>query len=598
MSGVGGLLSSIGQMFGFSGNDGAGEDHDGDGLDLVGVAHAPLTLRQPRHQPVSSSELEGNCSSDEEQDVDDGDSCEGPSGHESSTGNVTVRTLSFKVENGPFAPDERSEFSAQEQYRQSICNWKVTPMVGRKVLKAGVQFGPYTLQEVKAAVQNACDAVGFASYCHKGNRISKSVPNVHKKVTCSLRFGCECGRQRPSRSCNHEFHKDTDEIVGSTTNKRKDIRNKGGYRSSRTQRQRAKRTNCPFSFSLTSVGAFSVVTEKRNEKEITDSQPCMWTLNSDKRVKNSFEHKNHGRRKVRIRMSDTIKSFILENGASSSPASIADSIFTTFKVHISESRIIWHLRKNDIRTSQHVNRIQYKAGSILASMQFSLMKECKVLTLLIHVDTGRWFTGKMALDAEKNVTATLKRYHNGQAIEPLKAPDELRLIELDGEDYLVWICATAEKTEASMFQAYPTVCQMDCQHGVTSQCDGFNAVGVDGNAHNIVLMRAYIGAQDAPTFRWLLFEAFPELVPSFKSIRTFYADGCPALNQALRQACGTGGVFPNAKHFRCLWHLVTKAFEDAFGLGTWQSEVKGLIWKLRKCESDLFIYTSPHETGP
>ncbi len=178
MSGAGGLLSSIGQMFGFSGNDGAGEDHDGDGLDLVGVAHAPLTLRQPRHQPVYESE--GNCSSDEE---DDGDSCEGPSGHESSTGNVTVRTLSFKVENDPFALDVQSDFSAQEQYRQSICNWKVTPMVGQKVLKAGVQFGPYTLQEVKAAVQNACDAVGFASYCHKGNRISKSVPNVRKKVT-------------------------------------------------------------------------------------------------------------------------------------------------------------------------------------------------------------------------------------------------------------------------------------------------------------------------------------------------------------------------------------------------------------------------------
>ena len=157
----------------------------------------------------------------------------------------------------------------------------------------------------------------------KGNIIRKSVPNLHKKVTCSLRFGCECGRQRPARSCNHEFHKDTDEIVGSTTNKRKDIRNKGGYRSSRTQRQRANRTNCPFLFSLTSVGAFSVVTKKRNEKEISDSQPCMWTLNSDKRVKNSFEHINHGRRKVRIRMSDTIKSFILENGASSSPASIS-----------------------------------------------------------------------------------------------------------------------------------------------------------------------------------------------------------------------------------------------------------------------------------
>jgi hypothetical protein len=79
-----------------------------------------------------------------------------------------------------------------------------------------------------------------------------------------------------------------------------------------------------------------------------DSEPFMWTLNSDKRVKHSFEHKNHGRRKVRIRMSDAIKSFILENGVSSSPANIADSIFTTFKVHISESRIIWHKRRNNI----------------------------------------------------------------------------------------------------------------------------------------------------------------------------------------------------------------------------------------------------------
>ena len=199
MSGVGGLFSSIGQMLGFSANDGAGED-DGGGLDLVSVAHSPLTLRQPVSSRYPASELESNCGSNEEKDDDDGDSCEGPSGDESSTGNVTVRTLSFKVENGPFALDIQSDFSAHEQYRQSICNWKVTPMVGQKVLKAGVQFGPYTLREVKAAVQNACDAVGFASYCHKGNRISKSVPNVHKKVTCSLRFGCECGRHATSSS--------------------------------------------------------------------------------------------------------------------------------------------------------------------------------------------------------------------------------------------------------------------------------------------------------------------------------------------------------------------------------------------------------------
>ena len=76
--------------------------------------------------------------------------------------------------------------------------------------------------------------------------------------------------------------------------------------------------------------------------------------------------------------------------------------------------------------------------------------------MLVHRQNG---SGR-----RKNVTATLKWYHNGQAIKPLMEPDELRLIQLDGENYLVWICAPAEKTEASMFQAYPTVCQKDCQH--------------------------------------------------------------------------------------------------------------------------------------
>jgi hypothetical protein len=110
-----------------------------------------------------------------------------------------------------------------------------------------------------------------------------------------------------------------------------------------------------------------------------------------------------------------------------------------------------------------------------------------VLTLLIHVESGRWFTGKMALDAEKNVTASLKRHHNGQATKPLTEPDELRLIQLDGEDYLVWICATAEKTEASMFQAYPTVCQMDCQHFMVSSCSVTDLMQLESMATHTTL---------------------------------------------------------------------------------------------------------------
>ncbi len=81
---------------------------------------------------------------------------------------------------------------------------------------------------------------------------------------------------------------------------------------------------------------------------------------------------------------------------------------------------------------------------------------------------------------------------------------------------------------------------MDCMHGNTSSTDAFNAVGIDGNGHNIQILRAYINNQDSNVFRWLFNVAFPDLVPMYKEIRVFFLDGCKAMNAALRQACCIG----------------------------------------------------------
>jgi hypothetical protein len=112
---------------------------------------------------------------------------------------------------------------------------------------------------------------------------------------------------------------------------------------------------------------------------------------------------------------------------------------------------------------------------------------------------------------------------------------------------------------------------------------GFNAVGIDGNGHNIQIMRAFVASQDSNIFRWLFREAFPALVPSAQAIRVFLTDGCKAMISELEAACGVGQHFQHAKMFRCMFHLITKAFEEQFRIGDgWQTEVKKLLYQMRK----------------
>jgi hypothetical protein len=170
-----------------------------------------------------------------------------------------------------------------------------------------------------------------------------------------------------------------------------------------------------------------------------------------------------------------------------------------------------------------------------------------------------------------------------------KAIDESRV--LDGERFLVWSAAWNYPSEKELFSAYPEVVQLDCMHGVTSSTDGFNAVGIDGNGHNIKIMRAFIASQDvkdSKVFHWLFLCAFSALVPSCKDIRVFFTDGCQAMISELEAACGIGQQYQFAQMFRCLFHLITKSFDDQFGIAAdgWQTEVKKLLYGLRKCETD------------
>lgn len=127
---------------------------------------------------------------------------------------------------------------------------------------------------------------------------------------------------------------------------------------------------------------------------------------------------------------------------------------------------------------------------------------------------------------------------------------------------------------------------------MNNSTDGFNCVSVDGNYHNIITLRAFVGSQKAETFRWLLRVGIPALVPKYQRIETFICDGCDALLGELRACCVPGGVFPRAKILLCIFHLLIKNYDDKFGYALrrqtpapWFQFFKNALMTLRNCES-------------
>jgi hypothetical protein len=510
----------------------------------------------------------GQGASNDESSEKDTD-CSSDSDNESPIQRPT-RYIRFKL-------SKNQDVTNHEEYLSSVLNWKAEPYVGQRALSRDIKFGPFTLAELESSVKDASDATGFFAYAHKGARKTAS--------SCSVRFGCDCARKRYGlekteiEQKNRDFTKDMDEVVRDTSGKRKKQRKGGGCLKAHTQRSRAKAKECSWAMCLKAVVEEGATWCKETR--------TLWTLNSDPRCVNNFVHSYHCRSPHKRKITSAIKSFICDNGDSMMVHQIVQAVYRKFAVEISSDQVKYILRCNNIRNKERA-RGSCRAGGAGDSVDFLLQTmKSDVLLLLNNCTTGKWFTGLARLSKAKNDTEILLTEYKEMRAKVFKVIDESRVLDIDGERFLVWSAAWNYPSEKELFSAYPEVVQLDCMHGVTSSTDGFNAVGIDGNGHNIQIMRAFVANQDSNVFRWLFREAFAALVASTKGIRVFLTDGCQAMISELEAACGVGQQFQCAKILRCIFHLITKAFDDQFLIGDgWQADVKKFLYKLRKCETN------------
>ena len=302
---------------------------------------------------------------------------------------------------------------------------------------------------------------------------------------------------------------------------------------------------------------------------------------------NNFVHSHHCRSPHKRNISSTIKKFICDNGDSLMVHQMVEAVYRNFQVEISSDQVKYILKCNNIRNKERA-RGSGRAGGAGDAVDFLLQKmKSDIVLLLNNCATGKWFTGSARLSKANNNTEIVLTEYKEMKAKVFQAIDETRVLDIDDQRFLVWSAAWNYPSEKELFSAYPEVVQLDCMHGVTSSTDGFNAVGIDGNGHNIQIMRAFVASQDSNVFQWLFREAFSVLVENTEAIRVFLTDGCQAMISELEAACGVGQQFECAKLLRCIFHLITKAFDDKFLIGDgWQTDVKKLLYELRKCETE------------
>lgn len=123
---------------------------------------------------------------------------------ESSSVQRPLTFLRFKV-------PKKQDITECDEYLNSLLNWSAEPYVSRRALSTQVKIGPFTLAELESCVKNASDAAALFAYAHKGAR--------KKSSTCSVKFGCDCARQRFGKEKisieqkNRNFTKDLTEVV-------------------------------------------------------------------------------------------------------------------------------------------------------------------------------------------------------------------------------------------------------------------------------------------------------------------------------------------------------------------------------------------------
>jgi hypothetical protein len=538
-------------------------------------------------------ETPSHSGSDDEDNESQSDSCD-----------TSHRKIQFKNVGGILK--SLKGISSAEQYLEAVMNWSSKPFVDRqpfdkkretskttnisKILQH-VSIGEYTIAEVTQLVQDAADVAGFCIYEHKGHNEHKGLYNNR----CTLKFGCECGRKRYAAKEKDrqpkEFVVDLDGVVVTNCRKRKSTRKNYGNMPAFTNHRRLKNSECPFQFSLVAY---------QNAAKFDEMAKANWQLSSHLRAKHCFEHRGHTMRTMgRSKLSTSAKQYILDNCEQVSIPQLVDEIQRMFTIDTDRDAVRWVVRAQNKTAAQGRAPVRGQAGAAADSIRDLLKTNtCVVVLLLRECSTGKWFSSLPTL-VSGQVHYSLEPYtdfemnpRNASECTPLRNCDPDRVIRIHGDEFFVHTQAWNYASETKLFEAYPHVVQMDCQANVNNSTDGFNCVAVDGNYHNIIILRAFVGSQKAEMFRWILRIAIPALVPNYQKIQIFICDGCDALLGELRACCIPGGVFPVAKILLCIFHLLIKNYDDKFGYALrrqtpapWFQFFKNALMTVRNCES-------------
>jgi hypothetical protein len=130
---------------------------------------------------------------------------------------------------------------------------------------------------------------------------------------------------------------------------------------------------------------------------------------------------------------------------------------------------------------------------------------------------------------------------------------------------VVWI----HKRELRNFEAYPEVLVMDDKKKTNKHGHSFFAgVGVDSLWRNNTLFRSWSPNNTYDALNWLVTVALVHLLsPRLRSrIKCVFTDHCGTMTPILAKVCGDKDVFPKARHFLCVYHIVRNFFQD-FGQG-------------------------------
>ncbi len=180
-----------------------------------------------------------------------------------------------------------------------------------------------------------------------------------------------------------------------------------------------------------------------------------------------------------------------------------------FKVPFTRSQIRYAAQKNEIALVGHRVIAQSGAGGVQQVLNFSARTKPTCLLLIQGLDGEN--DGKMFMYNSKG-SGGIVRMSDYDMKKPELAQDPSRVFTWCGQQHFVLCLAWNWLTETETFGAFPEVCVLDCQNGVTMTTDGMNCIEVDGNLHNVSALRVFIHSQSQDVFRWVFCEAFPIIV--------------------------------------------------------------------------------------